>query len=204
MQARTGCLTTAILIVTCLAPRRTTAQATYAGDPVDVAREFTRPEQVHFLAARVARFDPATGRGALQWDRYVRQPGLNFNKVDAGFARGNATEFPGTEYDRDPVLPFRIDFVSPRTLRIRLSTRDLDPERMAPDSGDVMLAGPVPVDGRSWRVQQDSAGITWTSAYGRVRLARDPWAIEVYDATGKRLTRTLFAFRYTLLAARRS
>lgn len=177
------------LLAATLAAATLPAQATFAGDPVDVAREFTRPEQVHFFAARVGRFDAATGRGTLQWDRYVRQPGLNFNKVDAGFTRGAATEFPGTEYERDPALPFRIDFVSPRTLRIRLSTRDVDPEAMAPDARSLMLAGAVPVD-RSWRMSQTDSAVTWTSAHGRVRLVRDPWAIEIYDATGRRLTRT--------------
>ena len=161
----------------------------YAGDLVDVALEFARPEQVHFLATRVAGFDPATGRGTLQWERHVRQGSLNFNKVDAGLTRGAATEFPGTEYDRDPALPFRIEFVTPRTVRIRMSTRQVEPEVIFPDSLSLMLAGPVPVD-RSWRMTRTDSAITWTGAHGRVRLALDPWSIEIHDARGRLLTRT--------------
>jgi alpha-D-xyloside xylohydrolase len=54
-----------------------------------------------------------------------------------------ATEFPGTEYDRDPVLPFETSFVAPRTLRLRLSTRDL-PAAMMHGEPSLNLAGTVP------------------------------------------------------------
>lgn len=158
------------------------------GDPVDVADDFARPEQTYFVASRLTAFDPTTGRGALQWDRYVRQPGLNFAKIDRGFARGAATEFPGTEYDRDPALPFAIDFVSPRTVRLRFATRDLPVDALG-DPRSLMLAGPVPRDA-SWRADERGGAVTYTSTYGRVRVVRDPWAIEFYDAAGKLLTRT--------------
>ena len=90
-------------------------QAQVLGDPVDVSQDFQKMENVYFIGARVASFDPSTGQGTLQWDRYLRSTTLSFNKIDAGFARGRATEFPGTEYDQDPSLPFSVTFVSPRT-----------------------------------------------------------------------------------------
>ncbi len=157
------------------------------GDPIDVAGDFQPVDQTYFVASRVARFDPATGQGALQWDRYVRQSGLNFNKLDAGFVRGPATEFPSTEYDRDPTLPFRIDFVSPRTVRLRFSTRDVRFDQVHGPS--LMLAGPVPAD-RTWRVASTDSVVTYTSSYGSVRLVRNPWSIEFRDAAGRLLTRT--------------
>ncbi|HET7457454.1 MAG TPA: TIM-barrel domain-containing protein [Gemmatimonadaceae bacterium] len=164
------------------------AQQQTAGEVIDAAADFQRPEQTYFVASRLTSFDAATGRGVLQWDRYARQPGLNFNKIDAGLARAPGTEFPGTEYDRDPSLPFAIDFVSPRTVRLRFSTRDVPLEQMqAPDS--FMLAGPVPAD-RSWKVASTDSDVTYTSAYGRVRIAKSPWTIELYDAAGRLVTRT--------------
>jgi hypothetical protein len=42
------------------------------GDPVDVSQEFQKPEQAYFVGSRVRSFDPATGLGTLQWDRYLR------------------------------------------------------------------------------------------------------------------------------------
>src|SRR6476660_10155182 len=100
-----------------------TAQAQVLGDPVDVSQDFQKMENVYFVGSRVTSFDTATGQGTLQWDRYLRNTTLSFNKIDVGFARGKATEFPGTEYDQDPTLPFSLTFVSPRTIRLRLSTR---------------------------------------------------------------------------------
>src|ERR1041385_9209305 len=99
------------------------AHAQVLGDPVDVSQDFQKLENVYFVGSRVTSFDTSTGQGALQWDRYLRNTTLSFNKIDVGFTRGRATEFPGTEYDQDPSLPFAITFVSPRTIRLRFSTR---------------------------------------------------------------------------------
>jgi alpha-D-xyloside xylohydrolase len=164
------------------------ARAQNLGDVVDVSVDFQLPEQTLFAASRVVRFDPRTGRGALQWDRYVRQQVFSFQKIDRGFARAAGNEFPGTEYDRDPVLPFAIDFVSPRAVRIRFGTRDVPIESLE-STPELMLAGPVPVD-TSWHVVASDSVVTYTSAYGKLRLLKDPWAIELYDNAGHLLTRT--------------
>jgi alpha-D-xyloside xylohydrolase len=164
------------------------ARGQQLGDIVDVGAEFQKPEQALFAASRVIRFDPRTGRGALQWDRYVRQPSFNFQKIDRGFARAPSNEFPGTEYDRDPVLPFAIDFVTPRTVRLRFATRDV-PLADLESAPSLMLAGPVPVD-TSWRIESTDSVVTYRSAFGRVRMVKDPWSIELYDAADHLLTRT--------------
>jgi alpha-D-xyloside xylohydrolase len=174
----------AVTTVTC--PAKVVAQN--LGDIVDVGLDFRKANQTLFAASRLTAFDATTGRGTLQWDRYVLQPGLNFNKIDVGFSRAPATEFPGTEYDRDPALPFDISFVSPRTLRLRFSTRDLPPAVMQ-GAPSIMLAGPVARD-TSWRVQTGDSVITYRSAYGQVRITRNPWSIDLYDARGALLTRT--------------
>jgi alpha-D-xyloside xylohydrolase len=154
-------------------------------DPVDVSQDFQRMEQVYFVGGRVKEFDAATGRGSLQWDRYLRSTTLSFNKIDVTLGRGQATEFPGTEYDSDPALPFSITFVSPRTVRLRFNTRN------APivDAPSLMLDGDPPRD-NSWKVEQTAGAVTWTSAYGRVRLVKAPWHVEFYDSAGRLLTRT--------------
>jgi alpha-D-xyloside xylohydrolase len=115
------------------------AQPQIVGDLVDISEDFEKPDQLHFVGRRVTRFDPATGVGLLQWERYTRQPSYSFNKMDVGYSRADATEFPGTEYDRDPALPFEITFVSPRTVRLRFFTRDLPPEARR-DTDSLMLA----------------------------------------------------------------
>ena len=158
------------------------------GDVVDPGLEFRKPFQTLFAATRLTTFDAASGRGTLQWDRYALQPSANFNKVDLRFSRAEASEFPGSEYDRDPALPFEISFVTPRTLRLRFSTRDLSPGAIAGEPS-LMLAGPVARDS-SWRMQSSDSAVTYTSAYGRVRIARNPWSISLFDLHGRLLTRT--------------
>ena len=161
------------------------SQAQVLGDPVDVGQDFQKLENVYFIGSRVTSFDSATGQGNLQWDRYWRNTTLSFNKVDVGFVRGKASEFPTTEYDQDPVLPFSISFVSPRTIRLRLSTRAVP----IVDAQSLMLAGPVPKDS-SWRVEQNEREIIYTGVHGRVRINKQPWRVEFYDRRGRLLTRT--------------
>jgi alpha-D-xyloside xylohydrolase len=143
----------------------TTSHAQVLGDPVDVSQDFQRLENVYFIGSRVTSFDTSTGQGLLQWDRYLRNTTLSFNKIDVGFAPGRATEFPGTEYDQDPALPFAISFVSPRTVGLRFSTRAVPLN----DGQSLMLAGSVPKD-TSWRVEQNDREIVYTGAHGRVRI----------------------------------
>jgi alpha-D-xyloside xylohydrolase len=166
-----------------LVPAAVNAQV--LGDPVDVGQDFQKMENVYFIGNKVTSFDTATGQGTLQWDRYWRSTTLSFNKIDVGFTRGRATEFPNTEYDQDPLLPFAISFVSPRTIRLRLSTRSVP----LSDGQSLMLAGPVAKD-TSWRVEQNDKEINYTSANGRVRIIKQPWHVEIYDQKGRLLTRT--------------
>ncbi|HEX6924910.1 MAG TPA: TIM-barrel domain-containing protein [Longimicrobiaceae bacterium] len=173
-----------VFVFAVLPGERATAQV--LGDPPDVSADFAKLEQVYFIASEVTSFDPATGEGTLQWNRYTRSPSYSFAKLDLPFTRAGGNEFPGTEYATDPQLPFSITFVSPRTVRLRISSRDAP----LPDSVTPMLVGPVPVDRGSWQVQESDSAVTWTGPYGRVRMIRAPWHVELYDAEGKLLTRT--------------
>jgi alpha-D-xyloside xylohydrolase len=156
------------------------------GDPLDVSQEFRRLDPTYFVASQLVSFDAASGNGTLRWDRYQRQTGYSFAKVDLDLARGRANEFPGTEYETDPALPFSISFITPRTVRLRFSARS-QPLR---DTTSLMLAGPPPVD-RSWRMERTDSIVTWTSDAGRVRLILRPWRVELYDAAGRLLTHSM-------------
>ncbi|HZN07107.1 MAG TPA: TIM-barrel domain-containing protein [Pyrinomonadaceae bacterium] len=172
-----------LFIIIALVPAAVRAQV--LGDPVDVAQDFQKMENVYFIGSKVTSFDTTTGQGNLQWDRYWRNTTLSFNKIDVGFVRGRGTEFPATEYDQDPTLPFSISFVSPRTMRLRLSTRAVP----LSDGQSLMLAGPVAKDS-SWRVEQNDREIVYTGTHGKVRIIKQPWHVEIYDGRGRLLTRT--------------
>jgi alpha-D-xyloside xylohydrolase len=162
-------------------------RAQILGDPVDISTRFNQTDQTYFLSARVASFDVGSGMGELQWDRYRRQPSLSFNKFDLPFVRAESDEFPATEYDRDPVLPFSVDFVSPQTVRLRFSTRFAD----FPGEPSLMLPNGVVPSGEPWSVSSDSNGTTFSSSSASLRLDLEPFRITLFDADGKVLTRTL-------------
>lgn len=178
------CLLVVSLMTVCFG--RSVAQAQVMGDPVDVSQDFQKMEPIYFIGNRVTSFNPATGEGLLEWARYLRSTTLSFNKVDVTLAKGRATEFPGTEYDENPALPFSLTFVSPRTIRLRFTTHGT---QLLRDEPSLMLVGTPPRD-NSWKVEQTDKAITYTSAYGQVRLIKQPWHIEIYDNTGRLLTRT--------------
>jgi alpha-D-xyloside xylohydrolase len=52
-----------------------------------------------------------------------------------------------------------------------------------------MLVGAPPKD-TSWKVEQDDKAITYRGAYGSVTIVKNPWEIQVRDASGKLLTST--------------
>jgi len=160
-------------------------QAQVMGDAVDVSQDFQKMDQVYFIGERVASFDPATGNGTLEWMRHLRRLSLSFNKLDRGFERAKSSDFPGTEYDENPKLPFEISFISPRTVRLRFATRS----RPLGDAPSLMLVSAPPRDD-SWKVESSDTAVTYTGAYGKLRLVKSPWRIEFLDQSGRLLTRT--------------
>src|SRR4029078_1479139 len=105
---------TRIFLLVMLLMCASVAHAQVLGDPVDVSQDFQKMENVYYVGSSLKNFDAATGVGILQWNQFLRNTPLSFNKIDVGFARGHATEFPGSEYDQDPSLPFSISFVMRR------------------------------------------------------------------------------------------
>src|SRR4029434_1864760 len=72
------------LLLTMVVASAASFQAQVLGDPVDVSQDFQKMENVYFIGSRLASFDAVTGQGRLQWDRYVRNTTLSFNKIDVG------------------------------------------------------------------------------------------------------------------------
>lgn len=160
------------------------ARARLIGELVDVSQDFQDRDSTFFVAGPIKKFDAETGAGTLEWQRYVRQSSLSFNKLDTPFVRGASTEFPASQYDRDPQLPFEISFLDDRTVRLRFATR----ETPLAERTSLMLAGKLPSD--RWRVKESDGKITYSSPAGRVEIVKDPWQIRFYDIDGKLLTQT--------------
>lgn len=155
------------------------------GDPIDISQDFSKLENTYFLSNRVVAFDPATGIGTLDWQRYARRPTYSFNKMDKGFSPVTQNEEFPTEYDANPVVAFSIEFVSPRTIRLRVNTS----QGPLINEPSLMLVK-TPSKDNSWKVETTDKAITYRSAYGSVTLIEDPWEIQIRDASGRLLTGT--------------
>ena len=96
-------------------------------------------------------------------------------------------DFPDTEYDNDPNLSFKIDFVSPRCVRIRLATSPIEAPRK--DSESIMLAGAVP-SSSAWRLVSNNNIVAYRTEYGSIEIRKYPWRIVLKDKNGKIMTQT--------------
>lgn len=171
------------LVAACLSAAN--PQLPLLNDPVDVSGDFRDFSNFYYLADRLAEFDPATHTGKLLYQRsrfYVRHA---FNNDLAKIEPTPGNEFPANEYAANPALPISIDFVSPRTLRLRLTS---GPQTHPPQE-ELMLAGGVPRDD-SWRYDKVPGGYRYTSLAGSVVIRENPFHIELRDPRGKLLTTT--------------
>lgn len=153
-------------------------------DPLDISSDFQDFSNTYFLAERLAEFDPATARGKILYQRARYLTRHAFNNTLAGVKPVEPNEFPSTEYEANPTLPFQIEFISPRTVRLRMPT---GPQFAKAES--LMLAGPVPQD-NSWQYSRVEGGHCYSNQFGRVVIRENPWRIELRDAKGRLLTQT--------------
>jgi alpha-D-xyloside xylohydrolase len=154
-------------------------------DPVDVSGDFRDFSDLYYLADKLADFDPATGTGKITWQRAQYITRQAFDNMLAVIKPVTPNEFPENEYAANPTLPFSIEFVSPRTVRIRLTSGP----QYQKNSEELMLAGEVPQD-HSWKYSRVEGGHRYTSDFGSVTIWEKPWHIEFRDAQGRLLTKT--------------
>jgi len=154
-------------------------------DLVDISADFHEYRNTFFLADKLTGFDPATGSGALNWTRHQLIPRIAFSNMENNLRPFEGSTFPEGEYAINPALPFSIQFVSPRTVRIRLRT---GPQLRAEEPSP-MLVGEPPRDG-SWKLARITGGYRYTSTFGSVTILENPWHIEFRDAQGRLLTKT--------------
>jgi alpha-D-xyloside xylohydrolase len=154
-------------------------------DPIDVSGDFRDFSNFYYLADQLADFDPATHTGNILYQRSQYAVRHAFDNDLAIIKSVGGNEFPGNQYATNPVLPFAIDFVSPKTFRIRLTS---GPQVHKPQP-ELMLAGEVPQDD-SWKYEKIDGGHRYTSAFGSVTIRENPWRLEIRDAAGRLLTET--------------
>jgi len=155
-------------------------------EPVDISGDFRDFSNLYYLADRLASFDPATGSGQITWRRaqyFTRQA---FNNMLAVVRPVGPNEFPSGEYEADPTLPFSIEFVSPRTVRIRAASGPQFDLR----EPSLMLLDGRPSKDTSWTYKKIEGGHHYSGPFGSVTIMERPFRIEFRDAHGRLLTRT--------------
>ena len=155
-------------------------------EPVDISVDFQDFKNTYYLTGDMASFDPESGTGTIIYNRHEYSTRQAFNNMLARLVPVPANEFPGNEYAASPELPFAVEFVSPRTIRLRARSGLVS----ASEETSLMLVdGKVPVD-RSWSYSKTEEGHEYTGEYGKVLISESPWRVSVYDSEGKLLTST--------------
>ena len=156
----------------------------------DVSTDFSDLANTYFLADSVTAFDAAKGEGRLQWKRYRMSPRQAFNLNGFWPVRMQMLDFPDAAYDNDPELAVKVEFITPRTVRIRLLTTPVEPAGQ--DADDPMLSPQFKqrTAAAPWRSVASDRAISYSSAYGTVEIQRYPFRLVLKDARGRVLTQT--------------
>ena len=180
-----SCLYLGLTICSTPTAHGTDAVPRLLNEPVDVSGDFRDFSDTYYLADRLADFDPATASGRILYQRSEYSTRQAFDNMLAVLRPVEPNEFPANEYEANPTLPFSIEFVSPRTFRLHVTSGP----QFAKRADSLMLAGPVPKD-ESWQHSKVEGGHRYNSQFGSLTILERPWHIEVRDASGQLLTRT--------------
>lgn len=153
--------------------------------PLDMSTDFRDLSNTLFFADHLESFDAKSGEGLVNWKRGHLMPRQAFNTNGAQPRKMRMLDFPFTAYENDPNLKFKIDFVTPRTVRIRMLTTPVEPKPAA----SIMLAKEPGRDG-SWKVTETNDKIIYSSNYGTIQINKNPWRIVLKDKAGRILSQT--------------
>ena len=152
----------------------------------DVSEQFGDFSHTFFFADKVADVNPADASGHINWKRHYLSARQAFNTTVPALMPLDMLDFPETEYDNDPNLPFKIDFVGPRTVRVRVYTSPV----IIDEVPSLMFAEGQPAKGENWAYSKVGDEHRWTGPYGSIAIAENPFRIVLYDAAGRELTDT--------------
>jgi hypothetical protein len=138
-------------------------------DPLDVSGDFRALENFCYLADRLGDFDPAAGTGKMVYQRAQYHVRHALDNDLALITAVGPNEFPEDQYAANPELPFSTDSVSPRTIRIRMTSG----AQLHPPQPELMLAGEVPHD-NSRKYEKIPGGRRYAGAFGSVTIRKKP------------------------------
>lgn len=174
-----------LCLIICFSTQLAAQQKHILGEPIDMSIDFKDFHNTFFFADKVASFNGAEGKGKISWKRtslYTRQA-FNVNTILPQDLK--MLDFPGEAYEQNPELDFSVDFVTPRTLRIRMLTTPVQPKPF-----DSPMLVKEPDKDSSWKYSKTGNTHTYKSNYGSIEIEENPFRITLKDEKGKRLTDT--------------
>lgn len=174
-----------LCLILCFSIQITAQQKRILGEPVDMSLDFKDFHNTFFFADKLASFNAKDGRGKISWKRtslYTRQA-FNVNTILPQDLK--MLDFPGEAYVQDSELDFHVDFITPRTLRIRMLTTPVQPK-----SFDSPMLAKEPGKDKSWKYTKDGNAHIYKSNYGSIEIEENPFRIILRDEKGKQLTDT--------------
>ena len=191
-------LTTLILLATATASAQiqTNAGVQYLQCmPKDMSTDFNDLSNTYFLADSLVCFNTEKGVGEVQWKRYRLSPRQAFNLNGYWPVRMQMLDFPDAAYENDQELQIKIEFITPRTARLRLQTTPVLPKNT--DQEDVMFCeefkkkvGTLSNLGEELKTSADKEKIAYQTNFGSIEIQRFPFRLVLKDAKGKILTQT--------------
>ena len=183
-------LTVAMLVCTCSSslaqPHVNDGTSYLMNQALDMSTDFLDLSNTLFFADHLESFDVKSGEGLVNWKQGHLMPRQAFNTNGAQPRKMRMLDFPFTAYENDPNLKFKIDFVTPRTVRIRMLTTPVEPKV----STSIMLAK-EPGKDESWKVTETENTIVYAGNYGTVQINKNPWRVVLKDKTGRILSQTV-------------
>jgi len=162
-------------------------EAAFQNQLVDVSEEFTKQHNHFFVGSVVQEFDPDTASGEILWRGLALKQRVSYHQLTLQFEDYRVWEdTPPEEYEDEQALPFSLTFVTPKTVRLRLSAR----ARGIQDEPSLMFAVPPPTDDSSWEMSETGSHTTYEGPFGSVSVYKDPVRFEFRDASGRLLTHT--------------
>lgn len=174
-----------LCLIICFSTQLAAQQKRILGEPIDMSIDFKDFHNTFFFADKVASFNGADGKGKISWKRtslYTRQA-FNVNTILPQDLK--MLDFPGEAYEQNPELDFSVDFITPRTLRIRMLTTPVQPKPF-----DSPMLVKEPGKDSSWKYSKTGNTHTYKSNYGSIEIEENPFRITLRDEKGKRLTDT--------------
>jgi len=176
-----------VAVLLCLGFAASQAQTTpLYNEPVDISPDFRNFTNIYFLADSLSAFNPQTGQGKIEYKRSIYKTRNAFDNTLAVLRHFRTVEFPDDVYPVNPSLPFSIEFVSPRVVRIRTVTAPA----AKPNRETSLMLVKEPAKDNSWKYTKVKGGHKYSSEFGSVVISESPWRIAFYDAAGKLLTQS--------------